>query len=1058
MEAPAPTKARSGLYSLFVDRPVLTLMVSFALLVVGVIALLRLPLRLTPEGLVRNQINVWIPIARPMAPREVEEDVLKPFEALLRTIPGIKSVTANASATSAFVSVELSQDLDVNLAAAEVRDKAQRARLEWPQEVDRYFTWREDGSAMPLAFFQMLTPARNADWDYRIDQIVRPRLEAVDGVGRVEMWGLLDETLRIWFDTDKLRAASVNYRELVERLARDNFAEPVGELDDGSSRVLLRVDTKFRTASQIEEYPVRPGLRLADVARVERVPTVRSELSRYNQKYTYSGAVRLAASANPVDSSERLRAACAALQAEPTLEGIEFRFLFDQGEFIRGSIETLVSSALQGGALAVVILWLFLRDLRFTLVIALSIPITMLIVGGWLYFTGDTLNVLTMAGMTIAIGMVVDNSVVVLENIRRLRAAGHSLRDACVAGAREVGLAVTLATLTTVVVFLPMVFMSGSTMTRTLLGAVGIPLSVALIGSLLVALLLLPSGVRQLAAGVTSTRAEAARGIGWLTPIRWLMAVNAVLLRWSLRHRVLALVACTAVLGTTAIAWGRLDTRFQVDAFNPFRGGDVTVRLQIPGSLTLAEVDAEVKLLEEFALANKERWRIAGVSSRFSRTSIRIDLVLERGLEPKQVAEIRTAVLAEWPRRPGLRPTLRESGRGMGGGGGGEQQDLSNFVLRLYGRDSEYLANLAVDVVEDLRRQPEVASVEAGELERNKEVVVEINRDRAQELGIPPENLFGVMTSGLRGRELTRFEEEGREIRLIAQYEGGNKYALKDLKEAQVFASRGTFQRLGDVGTVRFQPMLPAIERKDGKTSLVIVGKRAPDVGANAFGEVLKRVMDRYVLPRGYSWAEDSASRDTQMQIRELLQAMLLSVTLVFLLMGVLFESLILPLATLVTIPFALFGAVWGLLLFRGSIDVMAVVGLVLLCGVVVNNGIVLLDCVQQRRREGLNREAALLEAVHQRLRPILMTAATTIVGLLPMILFGDPGAQGLSYIGMALVVAGGLAVCTFFTAYAVPLAYTWMDDLSLWLRGIWLRAIARRAQVPASNANPQSL
>jgi len=272
-----------------------------------------------------------------------------------------------------------------------------------------------------------------------------------------------------------------------------------------------------------------------------------------------------------------------------------------------------------------------------------------------------------------------------------------------------------------------------------------------------------------------------------------------------------------------------------------------------------------------------------------------------------------------------------------------------------------------------------------------------------------------------------------------------------------VFADTGSYRRLADLGAIGMAKTLDEIERIDGKTSVTIVGRRADGVGPAALKAAVHRVMQPLDLPRGYSWRDDSANIRAREELGALISAMLLGITLVFLLMGVLFESVILPASILITIPFALFGAFWALFLFYGRVDSMAVVGCILLCGIVVNNGIVLLDAINRLRQEGLNRDEAILEGTRRRLRPILMTASTTIVGLLPMAVFGETGG-GLSYVGMSIAVAGGLTFSTFFTAYVVPLGYTVMDDFSHWLHRVARLARPKIVDQALSSANPQSL
>ncbi len=1017
-------------------------MVTIAIIALGVVSFTRLPLRLVPEGMSSSEINMWVSIRTSMTPREAEESISQPLEELLRTIPGLKHVRSYSSSGGCRFTIELDAEMDPTLASAEVRDRAQRAQLQWPEGVGRPFTWREDGGSAPLAFIQLLAPERSPEWDYLVDQVIRARLEAVDGVGRVEIWGLLDETIRIWFDRDALIEHRIDYGALLARLRNDNFTTPAGELDNGSERYLIRIETKFKDQAEIENYPVQPGLTIKDIARVERVPSVRDRLSRFStdegSKYTYTGILRATSGVNPVDTSRRVREAMAAMKEEPRLEGVDFRFLFDQGEMIEQSLDTLLFTSMQGGLLALVALFMFLHSVRFTATIAISIPLALLMSGAYLFFTKGSLNILTMAGMTLAVGMVVDNSVVVLENIRRLREKGMPLDEACVTGAHEVVLPLTIATLTTIAVGLPFVFMISDPNLRTLFSALGMPLFIALLGSLAVAVLLLPAGVRVL--GVGHEKLEKVRNDWKWSPITWLTRFNHRLLEVSLRHRILAVIACLVVLATMMIPAKLLD--FAADGGGPFQGGDMQVLLEIPSGMTLADVDQRVKEYENHLLDHKEEWSIDSISVRYSRKDARFDINLIDSIEKQDVGPYAKTIKDNWPRHAGINIKMRETEGGQNGGSNSAEQDERNFVVRVYGPDSEYLAHKAIELSDRLSAMPEVDKVDIGEVEGNKEVIVEVDRDRASELNVGTDALTRTMYAGLGGQELTRFEEDQREVRLIAQYDSERNPTLWDLKETKIWGGRGVFQRLGDMTNIRFKKALGSIRRLDGKTSITIVGERAEGIGAREFSSHLQNTLSTITLPRGYSWTEASKSTELEEQLTELLIATILMLVLLLLIMGTFFESVILPFAILVTVPFAIFGALWSLLLFYGSIEVMAAIGVMLLCGVVVNNGIVLLDCIERLRRDGLDRSEAILQGTRIRLRPIVMTAMTTIVGLLPMALLGQSTGQGVSYVSMSIAVAGGLAFCTVFTAFAVPLAYSILDDISNWLRGTFKNTV----------------
>ena len=1034
----AQQSTHRGLYSVLVDRPVLTLMITIAMLVIGALSLYRLPLTFMGDAMMSSSINVTIPISQSRSPRETEDKVARPAEELLRMIPGIASIRVNCSANQAQFTLELDSDLDPVLAAAEIRDRMQRAMLEMPEGVDRYYTYSMGGGSTPLQMLQVLTPDQGAEWQNKVENIVIPRIEAVDGVGRVDFWGLRQESVRIWFDQDKVYANRVDYRDLLQRLSSANFAASSGEVESDSERVLLRIENRFRTLQDIEEFPVRPGLKVKDIARVERDRSEKSQLSRFNGQYSFMGTVTANSTANPVETSQRVLETTDELEADPRLAGIDFRYMFDQGQFIESGLDNLFQASSKGGLLALLVLFLFLRNVRATIVIGLAIPLTMLLVADYLYFTGGSLNILTMTGMTLAVGMVVDNSVVVLENIRRLRHDGVPLRTACVEGAREMGLAVTMATLTTVVVFLPIVFMNSDNRASAMFGSVGIPLSVALVGSLFVALLLLPSGVRRLG-GVS-----AANEIRWhvWSPINALTRSTLAVLTVLLAHRYKVLLGSAAYLvllmyGQSTNAswkkylepWPHLD--FDSGMHNPFGGADVRINLLLPKGLDDQDVEDEVTKYETFLSDNEDRWHIESISSSYSRKNIRLDVQLLDEVPTGDLGVYDWQIRDSLPLSPGVELVVGYNPES----GAAEEEDLRNFVVRIRGRDSEHLSNLSLDLQERLTVLPEVEMVEVSSARDNEEVLLDVDRDRLQDLGVNPQSLFGTVSGGLQGRELTRFEEAGRDVRIVAQFADGAEPSLTDLREVLVIGDQGGFQRIGDLTQVRFQQTLGSISRLDGKTTVSMVGRRAAGVGPTAFSDALEETMKGFPLPRGYEWSEDSMAQETAAQIWDLVNVAFLSVTLVFLLMAILFESVILPAAILVTIVFAVIGGLWALALFYGAIDTMAVTGLLLLAGVVVNNGIVLLDTIERLRRRGMPRAEAIREGIRIRLRPIFMTAATTIVGLLPMAIWGESSGQGVSYVSMSICVAGGLALCTLVTAPSVSLAYTWLDDLSHWLQ-----------------------
>jgi len=438
--------ARSlGFYGGLVRRPVALLVIFAALLVVGVISYARIPIQMMPDGLVEPSLQIYC--MNPGASAQENEDkVTRVLEEQLRTLAGIEEIQSTTRNDSAMVWVQFDANTDMDLAKAEVRDRVERARPQLPDTVQDVGVYSWSNENMPILWFAILHPGDSSRTDFLIDTVVQRRLEAVDGVGKLEVWGVLDDSMRIELDEDRVRGANLNVGELIGRLSRDNFALPLGEVTDGGRRVMLRSDMRFRSPAEIEDYPIGGGLKIGDVGHVEQAKSVRNRLFKIDGRYSFYGEIQKESQANVVQTCERLRAALAELEADPRLDGdFKFLVLFDQGQFISNSLGQLRDAAIWGGGLAVLVLFLFLRRVRSTLAVALSIPFSVLIAVSWIDFSGGTFNVLTMTGITLAMGMLVDNSVVVIENIARLRSAGESELDAAAEGAREVAMAVALS-------------------------------------------------------------------------------------------------------------------------------------------------------------------------------------------------------------------------------------------------------------------------------------------------------------------------------------------------------------------------------------------------------------------------------------------------------------------------------------------------------------------------------------------------------------------------------------------------------------------------------------
>jgi HAE1 family hydrophobic/amphiphilic exporter-1 len=1047
-DAPLPDLAPPGVRQgarLLLARPVTVLMLFLTLIGAGVISYARIPLTLLPRGLSSSWLNIWMPYPG-AGPVEVEDQLARPVEEVLRTIPGVHQIVSFSQENSASIEVEFSSTTDMDVAYGEVRDRLERVRPELPSEMDRYriFRWNSN-TDMPVMWIGVQYDPDARDPFFPIEKIAVPRIEGVDGVARVGLYGVVDEAVRIFVDVEKVRGYGVDLGQVIRNLQSDNFTLPAGQVDDGGRTFQLRIDSRFRDIDEIRAYPIGNGRVLSDVAEVVRARTYRDTVWRINGLPAVGLDISRESDENTIAVCDRVEAIIAELEADPRLDGLTFNIFWNQKEAILEAVNGLKSAALWGGLFAVIVLFFFLHDWRLTLIAALAIPSSLLAALMAVYFGGQSLNLISLTGFTLGIGMLVDNSVVVIENISRKRARGAARKDAAAAGAGEVGLAVLAATLTSVVVFLPLVFMEGDRNTRIMMREVGLPISYSLIASLIVALVFMPTFTARLMRRVEPRR----RGRG-LSDGRLAQRYRATL-HWVLTHRFASFLLLLVVIG---IAQGMGEAVAATQSGGD-RNDSVRVEVEAPPNYLLADTNQVFETLEAWAAEHMEEIGYDFYSSRFDRRGGRVAFYAEEDLPRERIDEMDDKLREGLPELPGVRLTVGREGANAS----------KELRINLEGPDFAELAVLAEELKdriaaltyeEDGQIRPLLDNVRT-DLDRGlDEVHVRVDRDRASELGVIPETIRGVVAWGLGGQRLPDLQEGDREVRVQIEYGQNDEESLDFLRNLGLPRNTGGTVPLTAVADIDFSKAVGALVRRNGRTSTGITAQPAVDNLYLVSGEV-EDVLRSHPFPEDVTWNEEGGRRQFEEDMAELMKTLGLSVFLVMLLMMILLESLLLPFAILLSIPLAVMGVNITLFLTGYPRDAMVVVGLILLAGIVVNNAIVLLDHVQRLRRQGLSRLQSLLQGGQDRLRPILMTALTTIFGLMPMAnpdLF--PGEGGSGYESMAVTVAGGLAFSTFLTLLVVPLFYTYFDDLAQALRRLapWAqRAGSRQAAAGASAA-----
>ena len=1005
-----------------VRRPIAVLMACLALAGMSVIATGRIPIELIPAGFGSSSVTVSAPWSG-ANPGEIEQKVVLPLEDELRTLTGVQDILAVAGAGSATIVLNFPGNYDMDQAHAEVSDRIERVRPRLPREVDRITVRRWNSGDMPVMWMGVRYPVVDPERSQEIlSETLQPRLEAIEGVASANIRGILPTSVRILLDEERVAANRVDIGALVRQLQSDNISSPLGDLDAAGSRFLVRMDERFATLEEIENFVVRPGLKLKDIGRVVKVRSAPEHFFRVDGDYTLGVAISKETSANTFDVCKRITEIVEnEFPQDAQLGRFEYSIFWNEGDNIRTILTNLIEDAALGGLIASLVLFAFLRRVGLTLLISVSIPFSVLVALTWIWASGGSFNLFTMTGIAIAIGMLVDNAVVIVEAIFTRLMRKESLYDATTKGPAEVMLAVVTATLTTVVVFLPLIFMSEERNARLVSSAMGIPLCVSLIGALILAIFIVPvfsrNAMREKSMQALAERMQK-RETQSYGPLGRLQGFFTKLVGWSLDHRFRAFTLAGLFLASGAFA--RAGSSFSAEG--SMGGSQLSINFDLSEGTTLYDADQAVAELEKTILSSefKEGIQKPTIGIQYDRSGGNINMWHDDKPLPDEEKAIRKYFKEHVPDSAIFDFKFER--------GFDERNTTDEHWVRvqLTGPDSLSVEQYAEQLRAIARSETDIKEV-ADPARTTREMRLSLDRDRMNRLGISSQAVLGTIEWGLRGFMVSRFETERSDIPLILEFDDPDVPDRERLKEMMLMIPSGGVIPLDSIADFKSARAPSSISRRNGLTSAV-VGLLPHNDDIRERRLLLERLTDQLKLPEGYSWKQVGGWSGFSQDMGEMKTAFTLSIALVFLLMGLLFNSLVLPFSVLSTIWFAVTGANWAFKLTGTPMDLMGMVGMIVLAGVVVNNGIVLVDRILQHEAIGLDRRDAILQATRDRLRPVLMTALTTIFGLLPIALSEETG-MGFSFKGLAIGVAGGLAFTTFFTLWIVPLLYATFND-----------------------------
>ena len=1009
---------------LCIRKPVTTIMVTLMVFIAGIVSYFNLDQALMPD--------MDLPIAVVMttyvgaSPEEIEELISKPMEESLGSIANVDTVTSYSSTNSSMVLLQFVDGTDIDMAAVDMRDKIDQMKSTLPDAAGDPMVIKMDINAMPITIG---VKAENMDLeslnDLLEDNVVN-RLERIEGVASVSLSGGITNEVRITVDPVKLAGYGLTTSTLSGLLAAENMNLPSGDLTQGNTTVAVRTIGEFTSVQEINNLPIPTStgavIHLSDVAKVEQVEADRDSFTYINGEKGILLSVDKQSTANLVKVSQSLKDEIAKLQRD--YPELEIDMLSDTSDYIEMSLSNITETALLAAVIAFFVLLLFLKNAVTAGIIAVSIPTSIMATFALMYVTDINMNMISMGGVAIGIGMLVDNSVVVLDSIYQYYERGYTAAESAEIGAKEVSMAIIASTLTTVAVFLPMALIGGTT--GAMMKNLSFTIMYALIASVVVALTFVPMACALLLKRETKTFVW--KNLKFLSFLdHWEGAIDTLsrkyekLLKWALRHRkkTVLTVLLVFILSLCSIPLAGMDFMASMDE------GVATISVDLPNGTdldTTEETTLEVLYrLQDIPEADVVYANVGSgmLSSGTNSASITMNLVdaKDRKRSTEEVCDDIEKLLADIP---GADITVSSSDSAMG------SLASADVTMNVYGYESATLVDVEDELVDKLSEVDGLSDVEGSTGDTVPEAKVTIDRAKASQYGITTASVAGALSTAISGSTATQYKLDGTEIDVVIRYDTNSVNYLTDLNNLTVTSAYGTQVPLSDVATVTMDESATTIMRENQK-NYITISANADNMSTSEAQKLVEKAMADIELPDGCTYEFSGMMEKMNDTFRSLEIAMVVAVLLVYMIMASQFESLRYPFIVMFSMPLAITGAIIGLLITGNTITMPAMMGFVMLIGMVVNNGIVLVDYTNQLMDRGMNCYDALTSAGPRRLRPILMTTLTTVLGMVPMALATSEGSEMMQ--ALAIAVIFGLTLSTVVTLIFIPVLYMWMNE-----------------------------
>ena len=1015
-----------------IKRPVAIIMAMFIVLLLGITSITKMQMALTP--------SIDLPIAIIMTnydgagPEEIENLVTDVIEGAVANVENVDSIMSQSSEGMSMVGVQFNYGTDLDKALTDIRDKVSMYESMLPSEAGSPTVLKMDMNATPIAFVTVTSENMSVEeLKSFAEETIQPRLERQNGVADVNLSGGKETEITIEVDPERLEGLGLDIATLGQIVAAENANRAGGNIDYGDKSLTISTKLKMEDIQDIKEIPIRLAsgvvMQLQDIATVTESEKEVTSISRYNGEQCISFMITKTSDGNTVTTVNEIKKEVDKIAKE--YQDINIKVVNEQGSKIEESISSVVENIFMGAFLSILILFVFLKNVGLTGVIAVSMPLSIIGTFVLLYFSGTTLNLVSLGGLSIGVGMLVDNSVVVLENIYRYRTSeGFGKIKGTYRGTKEVSSSIIASTLTTIVVFVPFIFTDGLAMEMMT------DLALSVVFSLVMSLIVAVTVVPMIAANYVNNvhRNHAPKQLNFINKlldlfdkgIKVLDTFYLKVLSWAVDHKKRTVILIVAIFfgSLTLVPSIGLELMPSSDE------GTFSVTVEAPSGSRLEVIDELSLEVEEMLEQIPEMENISvtlsgsgGESSIFSSSgtsTINCELVdkTERKRSTEEIVEeVRNATKSI----AGANITVSATSS-MSIGGGAVQ-------VEIYGDDLDTLRSISDEIMRQMESVEGTRQITSSFDDEETQVAIRINKDKVRQYGLSGSNIASQIKNTISGYTATTLKVDGTEYDITIKYPENNTSTLVNLGDITISTGTGAYIPLSSIADIEMEDIPSAISRTD-QVRYATVSCDVYGEASGSVGNKIQKIINSMNFPEGY---RVSMGGDNEMMVETftaLGTVIVLAIALVYMVMAAQFESFINPFIIMFTIPLAFTGAI--LLLFLGgeSISMMALIGCLVLVGIVVNNGIVLIDYINiLRERDGMDIKEAVLQACPTRLRPILMTALTTILGQFPLIFSNGTNSEMLR--GMGLVIAGGLATSTVLTLLLVPLLYMYFERIT---------------------------